>query len=69
MVNIIEEKTVVPELLQHDCTPQKLFEKAVLLLDQNVANKQREYYADVMKQLQVDKHAGAIEVLKTAMKQ
>jgi lipid-A-disaccharide synthase len=37
LVNIILDRGVVPELLQHDCTPEKLAEAVSLLLDDPAA--------------------------------
>lgn len=41
MVNLIAGRTVVPELIQHDFTPQRVAETAALLLDSSEQGKQR----------------------------
>lgn len=64
LVNIIEGRKAVPELLQNDCTPEKILQQVELLLNKDVANTQIQAYIDVTKKLTVDKFAAAKKVAK-----
>lgn len=68
LVNIIEEREVVPELLQDDCTPEKIMKKSEMLLDEISADKQKKYYADVMTKLRADRLQAGREILSEISK-
>jgi lipid-A-disaccharide synthase len=52
LVNLIAEKEVVPELLQHDATPQNIYHKILpLLQNQESKDAMRRELAHVVKQL------------------
>jgi lipid-A-disaccharide synthase len=52
MVNLLAKRLVVPELLQQDCTPEKLrVVVRTLLTDQGAAQAQRDAFAQVMESL------------------
>jgi lipid-A-disaccharide synthase len=49
MVNLLAERPVVPELLQQDCTPEKLRATLLsLLTDQSAAEAQRRAFVPIM---------------------
>lgn len=68
LVNIIEEREAVPELLQDDCTPENIVKKSEMLLDGVFAEKQKKYYADVMEKLRMDRLQAGREVLSEISK-
>lgn len=64
LLNIIEGKEVVPELLQNACTPENILHHAELLLvNPSAISAQKQCCLDVMKKLTVDKFASANEVV------
>ncbi|WP_240810583.1 lipid-A-disaccharide synthase [Formicincola oecophyllae] len=53
MINIMARRTVVPELLQGQCTPENLANNALrLMMDPAAAQAQRDGYAEVLTQLE-----------------
>lgn len=68
LINIIAKKTVVPELLQDDCTAQNIFEQAQKLLETKAGNTQKKYYQQVMESIIGTKQQAAIEVIKSAVR-
>ncbi len=73
LVNLMHDKMVVPELLQNDCTPEKLSATIdELLSNESVRQKQLENLADVAKWLSqgqfVPSERAAETVLKTIQK-
>ena len=67
LINIISKKTVVPELLQDDCTAENIFEQAQKLLETKDGDTQKKYFQQVMKLLIGTKQQAAIEVIKSAV--
>ena len=51
MVNIIAGKKVVPELIQQNCTPGKIAEQAINLLDKDARNRMRHELGQVKAKL------------------
>lgn len=64
LINIIEKRKIVPELLQKECTPENIFRQTELLLKPGSADIQKCAYADVIKKLSVDKFTAAKEIIK-----
>lgn len=65
LVNIIEEKEVIPELLQDACTAENILECVELLLSKNsnIVEIQKKCYTDVMEKLYADKFTAAREII------
>jgi lipid-A-disaccharide synthase len=69
IVNLLAKRTIIPELIQEECTPEKLSAELVrLLTDPAVANAQREGFATVFDMLRpaggVPSEAAAAAVLR-----
>ena len=69
IVNLLAKRSIIPELLQQDCTPEKLSAELVrLLTDPAAAAAQREGFATVFDMLRpeggIPSHAAAIAVLR-----
>lgn len=62
LVNILAGKPLVPELLQDDCTPQKIFESVENLLNTDLKYQQENAFTKVIKSLKVDRSHAAKEV-------
>lgn len=53
MINILAGREVVPELVQHDCTPQKLADEITsLLTDEAKRTAQKEAFGDILAMLE-----------------
>ena len=70
MVNLLAGRAVVPELLQQDCTPEKLSATLLhLMRDQDAVAAQREAFAGILASLSPGgdspSHAAAAAVLAT----
>lgn len=66
LVNILANKTIIPELLQDDCTAENIFQHALQLLEPNSQQSQKEAFGEVMKSLTAAKQTAAMEVIKIA---
>lgn len=64
LVNILAKKTIVPELLQDECTAWNIFKHVSQLLKTNL--QQTQEMTDVIKSLTAPKHVAAMEVIKSA---
>lgn len=52
LVNLLAQRRLVPELLQHDCTPERIAREVAALLDDETArNAQRSGFAEVIERL------------------
>ncbi|MDR2646069.1 MAG: lipid-A-disaccharide synthase [Holosporaceae bacterium] len=67
LVNLLNKKNIVPELLQKDCTAENIFNCVEKILDPNESEKQKESFKKVMKILQEDQEQAARETILTAL--
>ncbi len=66
LINILAGKTIVPELLQEDCTAENIFKYAQELIDTNADKTQKKYFKNILKTLVAPKQTAAIEVIKSS---
>lgn len=62
LVNILAGKSLVPELLQDDCTPENIAESVENVLNTDLKDQQKTGFAKIIKSLKVDRMKAAQEV-------
>ena len=65
LVNILSHETVVPELIQDDCTAENLMKHAENLLQPQEQQRQQFFFQKIRSQLTVARSIAAEEVLRT----
>lgn len=63
LINIIEGRKIIPELLQKNCNAENIFRQAEQLLGTDSTDIQKIAYLDVIKKLSIDKFAAAREII------
>ena len=62
LVNILAGKSLVPELLQDECTPQNIFDAVENIINTDQKTEQRSEFEKIIKKLKVDRMKAAKEV-------
>ncbi|MDR0753665.1 MAG: lipid-A-disaccharide synthase [Holosporaceae bacterium] len=67
LVNLLNKKNIVPELLQNNCTAENIFNSAQKILTTNEFKKQKESFKKVMEILRGNQERAARETILTAL--
>lgn len=62
LINILAQKDVVPELLQHECSAENIFEHAQKMMQLHEAQRQKEEFEKIIEQLKGDDRAAAVSI-------